>query len=81
MAVAIKLVRFGKKGSPSYRIVAMNKREKRNAPYIEKIGFYNPVTNPPELTIDKERLDYCIVKGAELSEGIIKLKKQLSKRV
>ena len=79
MAVAIKLIRYGKKGQPSYRIVAIDKREKRNGPYIEKIGLYNPITNPPQLTINKERYDYWVMKGAELSEGMIKLKKQLNK--
>ena len=78
MAVAIKLIRIGKKANPSYRIVAIDKREKRNGPYLEKIGFYNPVPNPPVLSINKERFDYWLTKGAELSEGIIKLKKHLS---
>ena len=79
MAVAIKLIKYGKKGQPSYRIVAIDKREKRNAPYIEKIGFYNPLTNPPVLTINQERYSYWLSKGAEISEGILKLQKNLRK--
>lgn len=79
MAVAIKLIRFGKKAKPSYRIVAIDKREKRNAPYIEKLGFYNPIASPPELQLDRERFNYWIGKGAELSEGITKLHKKLLK--
>ena len=80
MAVAIKLIRFGKKGRPNYRIVAIDKREKRNAPYLEKIGYYDPLAKPPKLSIDKARFDFWISKGAELSEGIIKLKKNLFKK-
>ena len=64
MAVAIKLIRIGKKGYPSYRIVAIDKREKRNGPYLEKIGFYNPVASPPVLTINKQKFDYWLSKGA-----------------
>ena len=79
MSVAIKLIRIGKRGKPNYRIVAIDKREKRNGPYLEKIGFYNPIAKPPVLTIDKQRFDYWITKGAELSDGIIKLKSQLRK--
>lgn len=81
MAVAIKLIKYGKKGQPSYRIVAIDKREKRNGPYIEKIGLYNPLTNPPVLTINKERYKYWLNKGAEISEGILKLQKTLKKNL
>lgn len=81
MAVAIKLIKYGKKGQPNYRIVAIDKREKRNGPYIEKIGLYNPLTNPPVLTINKERYKYWLNKGAEISEGILKLQKTLKKNL
>lgn len=39
MAVALKLYRQGKKGSPSYRIVAVNKHYKADGKYIEEVGF------------------------------------------
>jgi len=73
MPAAIRLMRIGKKGSPSYRIVVMDKRKKRTGAYLEKIGFYNPLTNPATLSIDKDRYDYWISKGAVISEGIRKL--------
>jgi len=79
MPAAIKLMRIGKRGKPNYRIVVMDKRKKRTGAYLEKIGFYNPLTNPPELSIDKKRFDYWLERGAVPSEGIIKLK--LSKRI
>ena len=69
----MRLMRIGKKGSPSYRIVVMDKRKKRTGAYLEKIGFYNPLTNPATLSIDKDRYDYWISKGAVISEGIRKL--------
>lgn len=77
MAVSIRLMKIGKKNYPTYRIIAIDKRKKRNSRYIEKIGVYNPHTNPYTLKINQERLDYWLTKGAQLSEG---LKKLLSKK-
>ncbi len=79
MAVSIRLSRFGKKHQPFYRIVVMDKRKKRDGKYIEKIGYYNPLVNPPDIKIDKEKFQYWINKGAVLSEGISKLFKNKKK--
>lgn len=75
MAVALKLYRQGKKGSPSYRIVAVNKHYKADGKYIEEVGFYNPITNPVTLIIKKDRFEYWIKVGAQVSEGLRKLLK------
>lgn len=75
MAVAVRLMRFGKKGYPVYRIVALDKRKKRDGSYIEKVGLYNPMTEPAHLDINNERLSYWMKNGAELSEGVRKLLK------
>jgi small subunit ribosomal protein S16 len=73
MAVALKLYRQGKKGSTSYRIVAVNKHYKADGKYIEEVGFYNPMTNPVVFTVKKERFDYWMSVGAQVSEGLRKL--------
>ena len=75
MAVAIRLMRFGKKGNPSYRVVVLDKRKKRDGSYIENIGVYQPMNQPGKVEIIKERFDYWTSRGAELSEGITKLLK------
>ena len=75
MAVAIRLMRFGKKGDPSYRIVVLDKRAKRDGAYIEKIGTYQPMTEPGKLELIKERFEYWTSRGAQLSEGMTKLLK------
>lgn len=75
MPAAIRLMRFGKKGFPSYRIVVLDKRKKRDGGYIEQIGRYNPLTKPAEFKIDKERLDAWLKNGAVLSDGMLKLLK------
>lgn len=75
MAVALRLMRLGKRGKPSYRIIAIDKRKKRDGKYIESIGTYNPLTEPAEIKINQERFDYWKEKGAVLSEGLYRLLK------
>lgn len=77
MAVAIKLMRTGKKGHASYRVVVMDKKKKRNGSYIEKIGSYDPHAKSAHLEIDKEKFNQWITKGAVVSEGIRKLLKRI----
>ncbi len=64
MAVKIRLFRVGKKKNPIYRVVVMDSKKPRNGEYIEKIGFYNPLTDPAEITIDKEKALSWLKKGA-----------------
>ena len=75
MAVALKLYRQGKKGSPSYRIVAVNKHYKADGKYIEEVGFYDPMTTPTTFTVKKERFYYWMSVGAQVSAGLQKLLK------
>lgn len=75
MAVALKLYRQGKKGNPSYRIVAVDKRSKADGKYIEEVGFYDPMSNPIVFNVKNERFDYWIKTGAQISEGLRKLLK------
>jgi len=76
MSVTIRLMRFGKRDFPSYRIVALDKRKKRNGAYLENIGTYNPLKEKDELTINREKLDKWLQRGAQLSEGMAKLAKK-----
>lgn len=75
MAVAIRLTRLGKKRSPHFRIVAVDKRKKRDGEYIEKIGLYNPTDNDNPLIINNEKLKKWLSVGAQLSLGMQKLLK------
>lgn len=75
MTVMIRLMRIGKKNSPSYRIIAVDKRKKRTGSYIEKIGLYNPMKNPAIFEIDKDKFEKWKNRGAVYSEGITKLLK------
>lgn len=73
MAVKIRLTRLGKKNDPKYRIVAVEEGKKRDGRYLEKIGFYDPVKQPHVLTVDREKLQKWLDRGAQFSEGARKL--------
>jgi small subunit ribosomal protein S16 len=76
MAVTVRLMRLGKRGQPFYRIVAVDRRKKRNANYIENIGFYDPISRTESIRIDRAKLDYWLSRGAQVSEGLRKLLKR-----
>lgn len=73
MSAIIRLMRFGKKGYPTYRIVVLDKRKKPVGSYIEKVGTYNPMKDPAELIIDDKILDKWMKNGAQLSTGVRRL--------
>lgn len=76
MPATIRLMRFGKKGYPAYRVVVLDKRKKVKGSYLEKIGTYNPMKDPAELKIDPVLLDKWTKTGAVLSNGLKKLLKK-----
>jgi len=55
---------MGKRKQPFYRIVAADSRTRRDGKYIEKIGHYNPLTNPAEIIIDEEKAFFWLKNGA-----------------
>jgi small subunit ribosomal protein S16 len=73
LAVKIRLFRVGKKKNPMYRVVVMDSRKARNSRYIEKIGFYNPLTEPAEINIDKEKAMEWLNKGAVPTDTVFNL--------
>lgn len=73
MSVRIRLNKIGKTNSPSYRIVAVERRSSRTGRSLEILGHYNPSGKAPALTLDKKRLENWIGKGAQLSEAVKQL--------
>lgn len=73
MAVRIRLARHGRKKRPFYRIVAADGRAPRDGRYIERLGHFDPMSEPNELVVDLERVDYWIGVGASSSETAAKL--------
>ena len=76
MAVVVRLRRIGKnpKKRPHFRISVFDQRRGRDSRFIEEIGFYNPITQT--MKIKKERLDFWVKNGAQLSDTV----KNLSER-
>ncbi len=65
MAVKIRLARHGKKGYAFYHIVAADSRAPRDGKFIEKLGTYNPNTNPATIDLNFERALDWLQKGAQ----------------
>lgn len=76
MAVVVRLKRMGANRKPHYRIVVADSREPRDGRFIESIGFYNPTTNPAQVELKSERIEYWLQKGARLSETVKNLWKK-----
>ncbi|HUV43029.1 MAG TPA: 30S ribosomal protein S16 [Patescibacteria group bacterium] len=74
--VKIRLTRTGKRNAPSYRIVVMDSRTKRNGRVIENLGFYDPKTKPTTIKFDRKRVDYWLSQGAQMTEVVKKLLKK-----
>ncbi len=77
--VSISLMRMGAKKRPFYRVVVKEKRSKRDGAYIEKVGTYNPMTEPSEIIMDLGRVDYWISVGAQPTDTVRQLIKRARK--
>ena len=79
MAVKIRLRRTGRKKQPSYRLVVTDIRSPRDGKFIEIVGHYKPLTNPPILQVDLEKIKSWIQKGAKPTETVKNLLQDLEK--
>ena len=70
MAARIRLRRTGTTKKPSYRVVVADGRTARDGRFIEQIGFYDPLTEPPTIKIDAEKATAWIKKGALPSKTV-----------
>lgn len=68
MSVKIRLTRMGDKKSPFYRVVVTDSRKARDGAYIEKLGTFNPLTEPAEINLDVEKTKKWIANGAQPTE-------------
>jgi small subunit ribosomal protein S16 len=69
----IRLARVGARKQPYYRIVVIEKERARNGRSVEVVGTYNPRTNPASVELKRERIDYWVSKGAQVSETVSRL--------
>ena len=68
--VKIRLQRMGKKKAPFYHVVVADSKSPRDGKIIEKIGTYNPMTNPATIVLDNEKVATWIKNGAKPTETV-----------
>ena len=73
LMLMIRLARFGAKKKPFYRVVVIEKERARNGRNLEVVGHYNPLTNPPQVVLKHERIEYWTKTGAQLSDTVTRL--------
>lgn len=69
----IKLIRFGKKGQPHYRIVVQEARTKRDGKYTALLGHYAPAQSPKVLKLDLDLYKEWVNKGAQPTDTVASL--------
>ena len=78
--VKIRLTRGGAKKRPFYHIIVTDQRNKRDGRSIERLGFYNPVAqgNEKRVELNTERVEHWVSHGAQLTEKVSALVKEVS---
>src|SRR5437773_6672386 len=70
MPVKLRLRRMGAKKRPFYRVVVADSRSPRDGRFIETVGTYNPLTNPPTTTLNSEKVRQWLSNGAQPTEAV-----------
>lgn len=74
--VKIRLKRLGAHKKPFYRIVVADQRTARNGKFIEELGYYDPMVEPPVIKINAEKAKDWMAKGAQPSDTVRALLKK-----
>ena len=76
MALKLRLQRHGKKGKPFYHVVVTDSRNARNGRFIEKVGYYTPMTEPSVIELKPDRMAHWYKIGARPSDCVATLLKK-----
>ena len=68
--LVVRMRKAGSKKRPFFRVVVTDSRTARDSSFVEIVGHYNPRTKPALVTIDRERINYWVGKGAQLSDTV-----------
>jgi len=68
--LCIRLSRVGKKKQPFYRVVVIDRRKARDGRFVEVVGTYNPLKNPPDVQLDADRVKHWLGHGAQPSNTV-----------
>ena len=72
----IRLRRMGSNRRPVYRVVVSDRKQTPTAAVLEEVGFYDPRSKPVDVRIDRERVEYWIARGAQMSPTVKSLFEQ-----
>jgi small subunit ribosomal protein S16 len=78
--VVIRLARAGAKKRPFYQVVVADSRREHNGKFIERVGFFNPISKDKDFRLELDRVDYWIEKGAQPSDRVVSLIKRARKQ-
>ena len=76
MGVKIRLARHGGKKRPFYRVVVADSESPRDGKFLEVVGTYNPLTDPADVSLKGERIQYWIDQGARPTNTVKSLLKK-----
>lgn len=71
--VKIRLTRLGARKKPFYRIIVADSRARRDGPFVEVIGTYDPKKEPSEIKVNLERAKHWVERGAQPTDTVRKL--------
>ena len=71
--LTIRLARTGARKQPHYRVVVIEKERARNGRPVEVVGTYNPRSTPATIDLKRDRIEYWVSKGAQMSDRVNKL--------
>ena len=74
--LVIRMRKMGSKKRPFFRVVVTDSRTARDSSFVEIVGHYNPRTKPAKVDIQRDRIDYWVGKGAQLSDTVRTLLKR-----
>jgi len=78
--ISMRLMRFGAKSKPAYRIVVIDSNKPRESKAKDFLGSYNPLKDPVEITIDLDKANSWLKKGAQPSRTVQSLLQKASKK-
>lgn len=73
----LRLKRVGARNQPSYRIVVADARAARDGAFVEQVGHYNPMTDPPTIVVDEEKALKWLRLGAQPSDAVVRVLRNL----
>jgi len=79
--VRIRLMRFGRKKRPFYRVVAADSCAPRDGKFLDILGYYDPLKEPFEFKVDEEKVKMWLERGAEPTETVRALLRRIGIKV